>query len=290
MPSWNAQASRDICDKLGVKTAIVSVTAPGAIIEKDPKAAAALARKANEASAELRDSDPARFGFFANLPDLLDTETCLTELTYAMDELHADGVTVFTRYGDDNHYLGHPDLTPIWQELNRRKAVVFVHPTHPVDTNLVDAFLPQPMFDYPHETGRAALDMILTGMLKNHAADCRIILSHAGGTLPYLIHRAAGMMPYTPAGPTVGKSTEEMIEEARMFYFDTAISANPITLQALFSFAKPGHVLFGSDFPYAPEQGIEWFTKNLEEFEMDEETRKSVEYGAAWELFPRLRK
>lgn len=216
------------------------------------------------------------------MPDLLDNEACLSEIAYGFEELHADGVVVYTRYGEDNHYLGHPDFRPIWKQLNRRKAVVFVHPTHAVDTRPVDRYLPQPMFDYPHETGRAAMDMILSGTLKDYASDCKIILSHAGGTLPYLLYRAAGMIPYIPAAEFVKKSTEEIIEEARMFYFDTAISANEITLKALLALAMPGHVLFGSDFPNAPTQGIEFNRKNLDEYEMNEDTRKSIEYGAAW--------
>lgn len=220
------------------------------------------------------------------MPSLLDTEATLTELAYALDVLGADGVTLFTRYGSDNHYLGHADFAPIWAELNRRKAVVFVHPTHPVDTALVNKALPQPMFDYPHETGRAAMDLILSNTLRS-SPQCRIILSHAGGTLPYLIYRVAGMLPHTPM--TVGKTTEEIIDEARTFYFDTAISSSAVTLTALFMFAKPGHVLFGTDFPNAPSKGIEDCTMQLESFEMESKQREEIYSEAALDLFPRLR-
>lgn len=274
-------------DKVGTKTAIVSVTAPGPVIESDLKVAAKLARACNDAGAAVRDSNPSRFGFFACLPSLLDTEACIDELAYAMDELKADGVVVYTRYGEDNHYLGHEAFEPIWKELNRRKAVVFIHPTHAVDTHLVNAKMPQPLFDYPHETGRTAMDMIISGTLKKYASDCKIILSHAGGTLPYLVYRAAGLLANAPF--TNGKSVEEMIAEASSFYFDTAISANEVTLSALFKLAKPGHVMFGSDFPNAPSKSIEYFTRNLDEFHMEADMRRSVEYEAALELFPRLR-
>ncbi len=191
-------------------------------------------------------------------------------------------MVIFTRYGNDNHYLGHPDFRPIWEELNRRKAVVFVHPTHAVDTNLVNKHLPQPMFDYPHETGRTAIDMILSNTLNSVAKDCKIILSHAGGTLPTLIYRPAGMLPYTPF--SVGKSTEQIVEEASRFYFDIAISSNPLTLPALFLLAKPGHVLFGSDFPNAPSEGIKYCTRNFEDFVLSDEKRREVEYEAAEKL------
>lgn len=271
---------------MGAKTAILSVTAPGPSIEKDTAAAASLARACNEYSAALCDQDPTTYGFFASVPSLLDTEAALMELAYALDVLGADGVTLFTRYGSDNHYLGHADFAPVWAELNRRKAVVFIHPTHPVDTALVNPSLPQPMFDYPHETGRTAMDLIIGGTLRS-SPQCKIILSHAGGTLPYLIDRVAGMLPHTPM--TIGKTTEEILDEAREFYFDTAISSGPVTLSALFMFAKPGHVLFGTDFPNAPIKGIEYCTSQLESFEMDSQRREDVYSEAALELFPRLR-
>ena len=207
-------------------------------------------------------------------------------MAYAMDSLHADGVTLFTRYGDDNHYLGHEDFRPIWAELNRRKAVVFVHPTHPVDTHLVDSSLAQPMFDYPHETGRAAMDMIVGDTVKDYP-NCKVILSHAGGTLPYLIYRSAGMLPFTPC--SIGKSTEEIVQEAQAFYFDVAISSNPVTLSALFEFARPEHILFGSDFPNAPSEAIKRFTERLEDFDMTPEVRKDVYYRGALKLIPRLK-
>ena len=286
IPPWTLEADKSLSKSVGNKTAILSVTAPGACIEKDSDAAAKLARKCNEYSAAIRDQEPKAFGFFASLPSLLDTAASLKELAYALDDLKADGVTLFTRYGPDNHYLGHADFAPIWADLNRRKAVVFIHPTHPVDVNLIDPALPQPMFDYPHETGRAAIDLIVKNRLRS-TPDCKIILSHAGGTLPYLIYRVAEALPLTPM--SIGKSTEEILEEAQRFYFDTAISSNRITLKALFEFAKPGHVLFGTDFPNAPTKAIEYFTKSLETFELDPKVREDIYSGTALELLPRLK-
>ena len=265
---------------------MLSITAPGPSIVKDDKKAAELARHLNEYIAQLRDEDPKGYGFFGTLPSLLDTDACLNEIAHVFDVLNADGITLFTRYGEDNHYLGHPDFIPIWHELSRRAAVVFIHPTHPVDTNLVNEALPQPMFDYPHETGRTAMDLIINDTLRRFP-HCKIILSHAGGTLPYLIYRAAGALPYMPR--SIHKSTEEIVDEARRFYFDTAISASEPTLKALLALAKPGHVLFGTDFPNAPDPSIEYFTRNLERFEMGAEMRELIYTKAALELFPRLR-
>ncbi|CAF9908876.1 MAG: hypothetical protein GOMPHAMPRED_006344 [Gomphillus americanus] len=283
VPPWTLEADQDLNRKIGVKTAILSVTAPGPQIAKEN--AVQLARQCNDFQAKIRDEDPAHYGFFACLPDLLnDQEACLGEIARAFDELAADGIVIYTRYGSDNHYLGHPDFESIWRELNKRKAVVFVHPTHAVDTNLVNEHLPQPMFDYPHETGRTAIDMITRGTTRKFS-DVKVILSHAGGTLPWLIYRAA-MLPFTPMD--VGLSTEDLIAEAQKFYYDTALSSGPISITGLKQLTKPGHILFGCDFPNAPVGAIQKFAQWSEEADMDEEQKKSFEYGAGLALFPRL--
>ncbi|KAJ5393888.1 Amidohydrolase 2 [Penicillium crustosum] len=285
-PPWTLELDQDMARRMKVTTTILSVTAPGPGIEPDPTKAAALARSCNESAAAIRDAQPRQYGFFASVPSLFDTAAVLKEIDYACTTLHADGVTLFTRYGKGSNYLGNADFRPIWADLSRRGAVVFIHPTHPVDTQLINTWLPQPMFDYPHETGRAAMDLLTSGILQDYPG-CKIILSHAGGTLPYLIHRAATMLPLMPR--TLGLSTEELVESARTFYFDTAISSNPVTLKALFEFAAPGHVLFGSDFPNAPPDAIQRFTDFLEAYELPEETKRQVHSGAALELFPRLK-
>ncbi|KAA8647951.1 hypothetical protein EYZ11_008696 [Aspergillus tanneri] len=285
IPAWNLDLDQEIIRLLDVKTTILSVTAPGPCIEKDPGKAAALARSCNEHAAAIRDARPFQYGFFASVPSLFDTEAVLAEIEYAFTNLRADGITLYTRYGDGHSYLGDERFGPIWAELSRRGAVVFIHPTHAVDTRLINQWMPQPMFDYPHETGRTAMDLLTSGIIRDYPG-CKIILSHAGGTLPYLIHRAATMLPFMPRN--LGMSTEELVEAARTFYFDTAISANPVTLKALFEFAKPGHVLFGSDFPNAPQGAITQFTKFLERYEIPDQTKRQVESEAALELLPRL--
>ncbi|KAJ5740951.1 hypothetical protein N7493_000823 [Penicillium malachiteum] len=285
VPDWTLQADQELNTKIGNGTTILSMTAPGACIEKDPVAAANLARASNEYAAGIRDTHPKSYGFFASLPSLLDTDACLTEITYSLDVLKADGIIVFTRYGDDNHYLGHPDFTPIWDELNRRHALVFVHPTHAVDTALVNSTLPQPMFDYPHETGRTAMDLITRSTLRKFP-DVKIILSHAGGTLPWLINRPATMLPYTPVD--IGLSTKEILDEARKFYFDTALSGAHVMLDLLYKIADPDHVLFGCDFPNAPVPGISVFTEQFDSYKHSGMDHVQLTRRNALRILPRL--
>ena len=286
VPSWTLEADHNVCERMGVATTILSCTAPGPDIEKDPKKARELARALHEYNANLRGAEPRAYGFFASVPSLLDTEAAIREMSHALDVLKADGVILMTRYGKDNHFLGHADFTSIWDFLNVRNAVVFVHPTHLVDDQLINKSLPQPAWNYTHETSKTAIDLITSNMLRDHAGNCKIILSHAGGTLPYLIDRAAGMMPFTPFSP--GKSRDEYLQEARSFYYDTALSSSPMhlkALKALLGESQKDHLLFGTDFPNAPTDAIEYYTKQLEEqddFDVDELRTNALK------LFPRF--
>ncbi|KAH8690331.1 hypothetical protein BGW36DRAFT_401684 [Talaromyces proteolyticus] len=198
----------------------------------------------NQYGAAIRDNNKSRYRFFASVPSLLDTKLALDENSYAFDVLQADGVTLFTRYGASHHYLGHASFRSVWAELNERQAVVFVHPAHP------------PMYDYPQETGRAAMDLITQGILRDFQ-QCKIILSHAGGSLPCPIYRTASMLPLMPR--SLSLSRDEI----------------------------PGHVLFGTDFPNAPTEAIKYFSTSLEAYPLSDKVRKEMEFEAALGLFPR---
>lgn len=164
-----------------------------------------------------------------------------------MDDLNADGVTLFTRYGRGNTYLGHPDLRPIWAELHRRRCVVFVHPTHPADTARVNPKMPQPMIDYPHETTRAAMDMILQGTRQKYSG-CKVILSHAGGALPYIISRITTPLGKTPdlVAKAMVKATEKSImDDFRSFYYDLALSSSPAVLRMVIDLVPHDHIIYG---------------------------------------------
>lgn len=232
---------------VGATTAILSITAPGACILQG-QASYDLARSLNTQAAAIRDGDPDKFGFFASLPSLLDTAAATGEIAHCYDQLHADGVCLFTRYGPGNTYLGHPDIEPIWQELDRRRAVVFVHPTHPVDTEQVNPHLPQPMIDYPHETTRTAMDMLMAGTLRKYP-NVKVILSHAGGNLPWIIGRVMTPLSVTPnlmsKASTAGLTHERLLHDFRSFYFDVALSASSASLRLLFEQVPADHILYG---------------------------------------------
>ena len=284
LPEWSVEATLELMDAHNTKTSILSLTSPGTSILSG-KAAAKLARNCNLHAADIAKKNPDRLGFFASLPPLdEDQSLVLDEIRYALDELKADGVTLYTRYGE--HYLGHSSFKPIWDELDKRGTVVFIHPTHSKDPHLVNPSLPQPVVDYPHETTRAACDLITNNCMRTYK-NVKIILSHAGGSLPYLTDRAALLLFGTKLS---SKPPAEFVEDAKEFYYDLALSSNEYQLPLLLKFAKPGHVLYGSDFPYAPRESIDVFNKMYEAHNFGSEEKKyEVARGAGVKLFPRLR-
>jgi predicted TIM-barrel fold metal-dependent hydrolase len=247
---------------LGVETAILSITAPGTKIYEDNKEKGRiLARKLNEFSADLVKNNCEQFGFFASLPPLTDIEGTLDEIDYVHSTFKPNGFTLFTSYGH-GQYLGHSSFKPIWTKLNQLKTVVFIHPSE-APTNIVNRYLPQPLIDYPQETTRTASDLVLSGT-RAAFPDVKIILSHAGGTLPFLAHRIAmaGHVPFLHCP----RNAQEILTDFRSFYYDTALSSSVIQLQALLQFADPTKILFGSDVPYGSLPVAFDFTKNLDIF------------------------
>jgi predicted TIM-barrel fold metal-dependent hydrolase len=286
-PKWSVELAKECMSKLGIETAIVSVTAPGSMIyENDKHKARAFTRDLNEFTANLVKDNPKQFGFFASLPPLTDIKGTLNEIDYVHSTLKPDGYILFTSYGD-NRYLGHPSFRPIWAKLNELETVVFIHPSE-ASSKVVDRYLLPPLIDYPQETTRAAADLVVTGT-RAMFPDVKIILSHAGGTLPYIAHRIslAGLVP-TSHCP---RNHLQILEDFRSFYFDTALSASPPQLEALLAFADPSKILFGSDIPYAPLPAVEHITKNLDHFflnksDQHKEILQAINHGNAKRLFP----
>ncbi|EWZ45894.1 amidohydrolase family protein [Fusarium oxysporum Fo47] len=283
VPSWSVQSDRAFNQTHSITSAIYSVSTPGVTHIADPEESARVARAMNEYSASLRDANPMN-GFFATVPSLQHTVLVLEELRYAFDTLKADGVTLFTSYATPQGYLGYPEYVPIWEELNRRKAIIFVHPINNIAAVYFDDRLPMPAFDWPHETGRTAMDMILNRRLEQFP-DVKIILSHAGGTLAALVQRAT-MIALPEFGDIM--SAEDIIKQAKQFYFDAALSGSQEVFPMILGFAKPGHLLFGSDFPHAPEELSKGFTKFVDTFPLEDKKNRNIYYEAVLKLFPRL--
>jgi predicted TIM-barrel fold metal-dependent hydrolase len=280
-PTWSVEQTKEQMSLLGIETAIVSITAPGTRIYEDNKEKGRiLARKLNEFSADLVKNNPKQFGFFASLPPLTDIEGALAEIDYVQSELKADGFTLFTSYGH-GQYLGHPSFQPIWAKLNEIKTVVFIHPSE-APTTIVNHYLPQPIVEYPQETTRTASDLVLTGT-RAKFPDVKIILSHAGGTLPFLADRIITMATNMPS-LHCPRDARQILDDFRSFYYDTTMSSSSLQLHALLEFADPSKILFGSDVPLAPFPAVLDCTKNLDDFFLK---NKSDQHENLWQAINR---
>ena len=252
IPAWSMDQHVAFMDRNGIDTSIISISAPG-LHFGDDAAARDLARYCNDEGAKATKAYPKRFGMFASLP-LPDIDGSLKEIEYAFDTLHADGIVV-----ESNHngvYLGDRKLDPVFAELNRRNARVFIHPTNPYcpcctdPTALPPIGYPFPMIEFMFETTRAVFNLILSGTLAKYP-NLRVIVPHAGATLPVLADRVAGLSP--ALGLPEKLDVPRFYETLRGLYYDLAGFPLPRQLTPLLEIADPKHIMYGSDWPWSPE-------------------------------------
>lgn len=244
-PSWSARDHLDLMDRNGIDTALLSLSSPG-VHFGDDKAARLLARRVNEYTADLTRDHPGRFGTFASLP-LPDVEGTLEEIAFAYDQLGADGVALLTH--TDGVYLGDARLEPVFAELDRRNAVVFLHPTSPVCWERSALGRPRPMVEYIFDTARTVTDLVTAGVLTRHP-NLRVIVPHCGGAIPVLADRINEFMRlFLPAGTS---PAQDAVRQLQGLYYDMAGTAFPRQVPALLQLVDPDRVLFGSDYCWTP--------------------------------------
>lgn len=258
---WSPEKSIAAMDRLGIQKAVLSIPQGGTVADAGNRRSVRLLNETAHAAVQQY---PDRFAFFASVPVPFDTSVAIDEIAYGMDELGAVGVTLTSSYGvgENAHYLGSDAFDPLWEELDRRNAVVFVHGDQTPNSNRwPNSFLPIPVSEVPNETYKAAADLVTTGK-KRAFKNARIILSHSGGSTPFLASRVAGLSRYLGTSLT----EDELIEDFRSFYFETALSGFETNLVALESFAPADHLLFGTDFPAVTVDTAAWYTNNVARF------------------------
>lgn len=276
-PKWSPQMSLDDMDKNGIATAMLSVVQPGTWFGDVPESRK-LTRQLNDYAAGLVRDHPGRFGLFACIAPP-DTEGSLKEIEYAFDMLHADGVGLLTSYG--TLYLGDPSFAPVYAELNRRKAIVYVHPISPnCCKNLVPG-IPVGSIEYATDTTRTIAHLVFSGTTAKFP-DIRWIFSHAGGTLPFLTGRFTRLAnerkpAFLPNGPLL---------EFRRFHYELAQGNTPGQIGALLKMVALEQVLYGTDYPFRPGAEV---TAGIAAYGFSAAERQSIERDAALKLIPRLK-
>jgi 6-methylsalicylate decarboxylase len=281
-PPWTESTALAFMDDAGIDVAMLSISTPGVHV-RDDKRARALARRCNEFAAQLVQARPDRFGSFAALP-LPDVDGALEELSYALDVLKLDGVLLFSNV--QGIYLGDPRLEPVFMDLERRAATVFVHPNPSPDPVAHRLGLPDSLIDFTADTTRAVAEMLYSNRFAR-TSKVNYIFSHAGGTIPYLSGRfgIVDEMRVIPGADARRTAAETL----RGLYWDTALAFGDPVLRMLRSVVGLEHVMCGSDYPYLRRDlavGCIAALKHTGELAATE--REAVLGANALKLFPRL--
>jgi 6-methylsalicylate decarboxylase len=276
---WTPARSIEDMDQAGVATALLSITNPG-LWFGDRQVTRRLVRECNDYGASLVQRYPKRFGLFAALP-LPDVDACLREIDYAYDTLKADGMHLFTSYGDA--WLGDASFTPVMEALNQRKAVVHVHPTAANCCKNLVPDVPPGIMEYGTDTTRAMLGVMFSGTATRFP-DIRYIWSHAGGTAPFLVGRIERGVQSLKGRET--RLPQGAVHELKKFYYDLAGASNAGAVSSLLQLVSPERILFGTDFPPAgPSVEV---VRSLAALGFSPKNLRDIERNNALKLLPRL--
>jgi predicted TIM-barrel fold metal-dependent hydrolase len=297
---WSLSKDLEDMDQAGTAIAFLSLTTPGFTFGETNEVRK-VSRGCNEAAAKLIADHPGRFGSFATIP-LADTEGALRETEYALDTLKADGVCLFSNYGDV--WIGHATFAPVYEELNRRKTLVYVHPVLAnccASLSVAKDGVPNEiaMIEFGTDTTRAIASLIFSGMTTKFP-NITWIFSHGGGVMPFLIERffQGGMSAeIVPGIVTKGQdeppvknlpSGESTLRELRKLYYDTAQISNPVALEALRKVIPVSHILYGTDYWYRTAvESVRGLTTSKV---FDAQELRAINRGNAERILPRYRK
>ncbi|MEP7243470.1 MAG: amidohydrolase family protein [Gammaproteobacteria bacterium] len=241
MNAWSLQSHLDEMDAAGVTRSLFSLTTPGVVTTGDQ--GRRLTRESNEYAAKTCGEQGGKLGFFTYV-QLDDPDGALKEIEYGLDVLKAQGVGLFTSYG--NHWLGDPQFDPVFAELERRKAIVYVHPTGPMCCSRLIPGVLDTLIEYGTDTTRAIASYIYRGAARRFP-NVRMIWSHSGGTMPYLIERFDGA---DRSDAAKAEAPEGFRAAASKFFYDIAQASNPVATRALRSVVPVNHIVFGTDYPF----------------------------------------
>ena len=276
---WEPSQTIEAMDKNGVAVSVLSIGTPNVWLDADPKASSALARDCNEQSAKMQRDYKGRFGLFATLA-LPDVDGSLREIEYALDTLKADGFGLTTNYIDK--YPGDKAFAPVFDELNRRNAVVYFHPHAASFAYNVVPDIPPPILEFPFDTTRAIVSLLFSGTL-TRCPNIKWIFSHGGGALAMLANRLVGL---TRSRPDLGARLPNGPKaELAKIYVDVVGVASPGMLKAILDIVPMSHLLFGTDFPFwDPATNID----ALAALKLDAADLAAIERGNALKLLPNL--
>jgi predicted TIM-barrel fold metal-dependent hydrolase len=273
IPEWSAAEHVAAMDRLGIRTALLSISSPGVHLA-DVAATRDLAREVNEEGRRAVVDHPGRFGLFASLP-LPDVDAAVAEIAHCCDHLDVTGFALLTNIGGT--YLGDAAFAPVFRELDRRGARVFIHPTSPACWEQTSLGRPRPMLEFLFDTTRAVVDLVLNGTVAMHPG-IELIVPHAGATLPMVADRISVFSLLLDVDPSV-----DVLRDLGRLHFDLAGFPIPRQLDALLTLTTLDHLHYGSDYPFTPEFAVADALERLAASDVLDALRVNTE-----RLFPRL--
>jgi predicted TIM-barrel fold metal-dependent hydrolase len=278
--AWTREKLVEDMDSNGVRTGILSVAStPGVWFDVGPSEASRLARTCNDYAADMMRDHPGRFGLFATL-SMLDIDATLKEIENALDTLKADGIGLQSSY--DDKWLGNAAYRPVLEELNRRKAVVYVHPLVATCCSGLSVGTFPAVIEVPHDTTRTVTSLLLSGSFARYR-DIKWLFSHAGGTVPMMAGR---INSFYGARPDLKEFAPEGIEgELRRLHYDTANATFAPSMAALLKLVPASQITYGTDYPYF---GFGQFAQ-LQKLGLPAADLDAIGYENATRLIPRLR-
>lgn len=287
-PGWTVDGALAVMDRARIATAALS--APDAdLLYRDRDIALRLSRLMNELFARAVTERPHRFSGLASLP-MPHVDDTLSEIGYALDVLKLDGVMLSTSY--DGHFLGSPKYDVLLGELDRRKALVFVHPVSPIGMDQLSLDFPASLMEYAFDTTRCIANLIRHRMPERFPG-IRFIFSHAGGTLPYLVPRLSLMEYFMKPGRAMQVEEDRalIVRGLKSFYYDIALSASDAVVALLDTVVGADRLVFGSDYPQVPENYIKATADvAFHSKAITAEQRLKIVRGNGLALLPRLQK
>jgi predicted TIM-barrel fold metal-dependent hydrolase len=278
--AWTRQRALEAMDQNGIRTAMLSLpSTAGLWFDKGVAEAAKMTRICADFGAQMVRDFPGRFGLFAPL-SMLDIDTTMKEIEYVFDTLKADGIGLQSNYGDK--WLGDATYKPVFEELNRRKAIVYVHPlVASCCANIRVGTFPA-VIEVPHDTTRTVTSLLLSGTLAHHR-DIRWLFSHAGGTIPMMAGRINSFYANNPKRADF--APDGILEELRKLNYDTANAAFGPNMAALLKLVPVSQITYGTDYPYFTLDQIE----ALRQLGLSESDLRAIGSGNAIRLIPRLK-
>ncbi len=278
--NWTPANDAEGLEKNGIRTAVLSLAStPGLWFDAGAENAAKTVRVCQDYAADMRRDYPGRYALFSPL-SMMNTDVTLKEIEYVFDTLKADGINLQSNYGDK--WLGDPAYKPILEELNRRKAVVYVHPLVAACCGRLSVGAFPAVIEVPHDTTRTVTSLLLSGSFARYR-DIKWLFSHAGGTIPMLAGRIDAFYGKGPKAKEI--APDGIFAELARQYYDTANATSAQSMAALLTLVPASHVTYGTDWPYFPLDQY----KDLQKLGLPAADLQAIESGTAMGLLPKLK-